>query len=253
MSVDAGQSPDWGRVSAEYSKFRAGPPASFYERLAKHGIGTPGQRLLDFGTGTGVLARTFAKAGARVTGVDVSPGQIDQAVRAASEEGLAVDFRVSPAEATPFPDASFEAITANQCWHFFDSAKAFAEARRLLVPGGLLAVSDFFWFARRDPIAAATEDLILKYNPKWTSYRWSGDLRGLPDGKPAARIEYEEAVPFTRGTWLGRVRTCRAIGPTLTPGEVAAFDEEHRRLMEATTPERFEILHKINVHIYRME
>ncbi len=244
---------DWGRISGDYSKYRAGPPASFYERLGKHGIGTPGQRLLDFGTGTGVLARVFARAGARVSGVDSSAKQIEVAIRAASDEGLAIDFRVAPAESTPFESGSFDAITANQCWHFFDSPKATAEARRLLVPGGLLVVSDFFWMARRDAIAAASEELILKYNPQWTSYRWSGELRALLEGTPTDRIEYDEAVPFTRETWLGRVRTCRAIGPTLTTPEVEAFDEEHRRLVETTAPERFEVLHRIAAHIYRME
>lgn len=250
--MDGGQALDWGRISRDYLSYRAGPPASYYERLKERGVGLPGQRLMDFGTGTGVLARTFARAGARVTGIDSSPGQVEQAIQAAADEGLAIDFRVAPAESTPFPAGSFDAITANQCWHFFDSPKATAEARRLLVPGGLLVVSDFFWMARRDALAAATEDLILKYNPKWTSYRWSGELRALPEGTPLDMIEYDEAVPFTRETWLGRVRTCRAIGPTLAPPEVEAFDREHRRLVETTAPERFEVLHRIAAHIYRM-
>jgi len=252
MSIDAGREMDWGRVSADYSRFRAGPPPSFYERLKQHGIGTPGQRLLDFGTGTGVLARTFSRAGALVSGIDRSPEQIDAAIRAAAEEKLAIDFRVAPAEATPFPAGSFEAITGNQCWHFFDVPKAIAEASRLLVPGGLLAVSDFFWVAKLDPIAARTEELILKFNPQWTGMGWSGDLPAQPDGKIVASFEYDEPIPFSRETWRGRLRTCRAIGPSLTSAEVEAFDEEHRRLLEATTPERFEILHRIRANIYRI-
>ncbi|HZL70963.1 MAG TPA: methyltransferase domain-containing protein, partial [Planctomycetota bacterium] len=68
---------DWDRVSDDYAKYRAGPPASYFDRLKEQGVGLPGQRLLDFGTGTGVLARNFARAGARVSGVDSSPGQIE--------------------------------------------------------------------------------------------------------------------------------------------------------------------------------
>lgn len=242
---------DWSRVSDDYAKYRAGPPASYYERLKEHGVGLPGQRLLDFGTGTGILARAFAKAGSRVAGVDSSPGQIEQAKRAA--EGLAIDFRVAPAESTPFEAGSFDIITANQCWHFLDGSKALAEARRLLVRGGRLVVSDFFWVARRDPIAAATEDLILKYSPAWTAYRWNGELPARPDAPTEAVIEYEEAVPFTRESWAGRVRTCRAIGPSLPSSTATAFDEEHRRMLEGNAPERFNVLHKVLAHLYRME
>ena len=243
---------EWDRVSADYLQYRAGPPPSFYARLKDQGVGLPGQRLLDLGTGTGVLARTFARAGARVTGVDASRGQIEQAVRAAADERLSIEYRVAPAESLPFDSGSFDAVTANQCWHFFDSAKALGEARRVLVPGGMLAVSDFFWVAARDPIAAATEDLILKYSPKWNGYRWSGELPARPDMTHDALIEYEEPVAFTRDTWRGRLRTCRAIGPVLSPREVAAFDEDLRKLLEATAPERFEVLHRIVAHLYRM-
>jgi SAM-dependent methyltransferase len=243
---------DWGRISDDYLKYRAGPPASFYERLKEHGIGVPGQKLLDFGTGTGILARAFARAGALVSGVDSSPGQIERAIRAAAAEGLTIDFRVAPAESTPFAPHSFEAITGNQCWHFFDSAKAVEEARRLLVPGGLLAVSDFFWLAAHDPIAAATEDLILKFSPGWEGYRWAGELSSRPDLHTAATISYEERIPFTRDTWRGRVRTCRAIGPAMSPADVLAFDEEHRRLLESAAPERFDVIHKVLAHLYRL-
>jgi SAM-dependent methyltransferase len=241
---------DWSRISDDYSKYRAGPPASYYERLKEHGVGLPGQRLLDFGTGTGVLAKTFAKAGALVSGVDLAPGQIEQAKREAGS--LAIDFRVAPAESTPYESGSFDVITANQCWHFLDSAKALAEARRLLVPGGLLVVSDFFWLGRRDPIAASTEDLILKYSPTWTAYRWNGELRGRPDAPISASLEYEELIPFTRDAWRGRARTCRAIGPSLAPSEVAAFDEELRRQLEASAPGKFEVLHRIVARFYRL-
>jgi SAM-dependent methyltransferase len=243
---------DWGRVSADYLKFRSGPPASFYERLKEQGVGVAGQRLLDVGTGTGILARTFAKAGAIASGTDLSAEQIERAKEAAAREGLEIDFRVAPSESTPFPARSFEAITANQCWHFFDSEKALAEARRLLVSGGLLVVSDFFWIAARDPIAAATEDLILKYSPRWTGYRWSGELPAQPGMKVASTIAYEEPISFTRDTWRGRLRTCRAIGPSLSPDEVSSFDAEHARLLESIAPERFDVLHKVLAHIYRL-
>jgi len=67
---------DWGKTSQDYAKYRAGYPEPFYEVLAALGIGKPRQTILDLGTGTGVLARAFAKRGAQVTGVDISEDQI---------------------------------------------------------------------------------------------------------------------------------------------------------------------------------
>jgi len=49
--------------------YRPGYPASFYTVLQAVGIGRPGQHILDLGTGTGVLARAFAKQGAHVIGL----------------------------------------------------------------------------------------------------------------------------------------------------------------------------------------
>src|SRR5687767_3553212 len=52
---------DWGKTSEDYSVHRPGPPPSFFARLAALGIGREGQRILDLGTGTGVMARQFAR------------------------------------------------------------------------------------------------------------------------------------------------------------------------------------------------
>jgi ubiquinone/menaquinone biosynthesis C-methylase UbiE len=84
----------------------------------------PGQSILDLGTGTGVMARRFAQQGSAVAGIDISAEQIAAARELAAARKLDVDFRVAPAEATPFPEASFDVVTANQCW---DMSAAYRE------------------------------------------------------------------------------------------------------------------------------
>ena len=60
-SQDGPREIDWGKTLGDSSDFRPGPPMSFYERLPAFGIGLKGQSILDLGTGTGVLARQFAR------------------------------------------------------------------------------------------------------------------------------------------------------------------------------------------------
>lgn len=113
--IDSGRPIDWGKTSYDYATYRPGPPDSFYEKLLALDIGLNKQRILDLATGTGVLARQFAKQGAIVSGIDISDVQLEQAKRLAEQENVEVDFRVSPAEITPFDENSFYVITANQC------------------------------------------------------------------------------------------------------------------------------------------
>lgn len=105
----------------------------------------PGERVLDVACGTGVIARLAAErvgpAGA-VTAVDLSPDMIAVARTTPAPPQPVVDWQVGDAVSLPVPDGSFDVVTCQMGLMFLDDrAAAVAEMRRVLRPGGRLAVS----------------------------------------------------------------------------------------------------------------
>ena len=78
-----------------------------------HGLGvTPGTRLLDVGCGSGQLALIAARAGAHVTGCDISTNWLEKARERAAFEGLDVTFDEADAESLPYNDAQFDIVVS---------------------------------------------------------------------------------------------------------------------------------------------
>jgi SAM-dependent methyltransferase len=115
------------------------PPAAKLVKFAQVG---PGQRVLDVGCGTGVVAVTAARQGAKVSGLDLTPSLLERARENAGIAGVDIEFVEGDAEALPYPDASFD-IVLSQFGHMFAPRPAVAvkEMLRVLKSGGRLAFS----------------------------------------------------------------------------------------------------------------
>ena len=119
-----------------------GPTAMFTTPVAGHVVRfasiVEGETVLDVGTGTGVLAITAARMGAKVTGLDLTPELIEQARENAAIARLPeIVWDQGDVEALPYADASFN-VVVSQFGHMFAPRPeiAVAEMRRVLKPGG---------------------------------------------------------------------------------------------------------------------
>ncbi|HEY6193502.1 MAG TPA: methyltransferase domain-containing protein, partial [Candidatus Eisenbacteria bacterium] len=130
-----------------------------------------GTRLLDLACGPGELAAAGASRRAHVTGADFSESML--ALARQRHPGL--EFRLADAQALPYADGSFDAVTmAFLVGHLSEPERAFTEAYRVLAPGGRLAFAWWQGFDRAVPFGVVTQAL-----------REHGELDvGLPAGPP---------------------------------------------------------------------
>ncbi len=235
---------DFGKAAADYGRWRQGFPPEFFTRLERLGLGLRGQRLLDLGTGTGLLARAFARRGCQVTGLDLSAGLLAEAREADRDAGLSIDYIQAPAEASGLAAGYFDVISAATCWHWFDRPKAAAEARRLLRPEGRLLIADLDWHLRPGNVIDKTIQTIRRHSPARPSTTrnvfqypvWAEELTssGFDDWESFA---FTTQLSYSQEAWRGRIRASAAVGPVMNPATLARFDEDLARTLSADFPE----------------
>ncbi|HSJ51381.1 MAG TPA: class I SAM-dependent methyltransferase, partial [Actinomycetota bacterium] len=124
----AGQDPRWRRFLV--SRVRA----------------IPGSWVLDVASGTGLVARELARKNLRVVGLDQSPAMVRRAAAAVRARGLEerVKLALGQAQALPFADEAFDAVTFTYLLRYVDDPGAtLRELARVLRPGGVLAALEF--------------------------------------------------------------------------------------------------------------
>lgn len=148
-------------------------------------------RVLDTGCGLGESSVYFARRGARVTALDLSPEMIVKTRELAKSHGVTVEAVAHQSEQLPFDDNQFDLVyLANVIHHVDDRQGLLEEARRVLKPGGLA----FSW----DPVA---------YNPVINIYRRMATEVRTPDESPLTRADFDRFRSIFPGaqkrhTWL---------------------------------------------------
>jgi ubiquinone/menaquinone biosynthesis C-methylase UbiE len=171
-------------ADVEEHRYRAEP---FIPAIANF-AGWSGKSVLEIGVGLGTDFVRFARAGARVTGIDLSPRSVELVRRRLELESLEGEVLVADAEALPFEDSRFDYVYSwGVLHHTPDTSRAVREAIRVLRPAGQMCV---MLYGRRSWVALGT----------WLR---NALLRGRPlqsiSTVLAERMESEGTKAFTTG------------------------------------------------------
>ena len=140
-AIKAKQKVTWS--AGDYGVVAKTLEASALEFLARVPIES-GVRVLDVACGTGQLAFPAAAAGARVTGIDITPSLIEQARARAASAGVDIQFDEGDAEALPYEDGSFDLVISLIGAMFAPRPEVVAsELMRVCRPGGRIVMGNW--------------------------------------------------------------------------------------------------------------
>lgn len=178
------------RFSAQapaYASFRPRYPDELFAFLAEQ---APARRCaLDCGTGSGQAAVDLARHFERVVAVDPSAAQIDHAI-----PDPRVTYLVTAAERTFLEDATVDLVACATSIHWFDLGSFYAEVRRVLRPGGVIAA----WTYQRSQVTPEIDAVLDRFAFDTLGGYWSPKLALVFDDYRSLPFPFEEieAPPF---------------------------------------------------------
>ena len=173
-------------VASRYADFRPHYPATLFDYLAT--LVPRDSMVWDCAAGNGQATIDLAERFDRVVATDASREQI-----ASAKPHPKVEFRTAPAEQSGLPDESVGLITVAQALHWFDLPRFYAEVRRVLKPGGVLAV----WaYGMNEAEDRAVNELIADFYSNVVGPYWPPERKLVEEGYRTILFPFTEvSVP----------------------------------------------------------
>jgi len=217
----------FGAAADVYERARPSYPEEAVRWIAERTHLGDGSTVVDVGAGTGKLTRLLVSTHARV--VAVEPVEAMRAVLVDRVPGIEV--LDGTAESVPLPDASADAITVAQAFHWFDHDRAIPELHRVLKPDGWLVL---IWNSRdmNDPLQRGIEDILAPFRdvaPYQLGEEWRQPLEASSLFGPAEEAWFSIAQEMTAAGVGERVASTSFVA-AMEPAERARLLERVRQL-----------------------
>ena len=211
-----------------YERGRPDYPAAAVDAIVSELGLRAGRAVLDLAAGTGKLTRLLIASGANVIAVEPMREMREKIAGAVALAGTA--------ERIPLTDASVDAVTVGQAFHWFDADAALREIRRVLTPGGGVAL---IWNARdpRDPLQAALNEVFDRYQgdtPRREQRDWKSVLAASGLFERTRRLLYEHVQRVDEDAVVDRVLSVSFMA-MLPEDERAAVERHVRELARGAT------------------
>jgi ubiquinone/menaquinone biosynthesis C-methylase UbiE len=168
--------------AASYAEHRPDYPEALFTYLAEQAAAH--QLAWDAATGSGQAAHGLARHFEHVWATDANVAQIRQAL-----PHPRISYRVAPAEASGLGAASVDLLTVAQALHWFDLPRFYAEAHRVLRPGGVIAV----WCYNLMSITPAVDRLLWRFYSETVGPDWPSARRLVEAGYRSVEFPFLEA------------------------------------------------------------
>lgn len=238
----------FSRAAEAYERGRPGYPPEVVGWLVRQLGLVEGRTVCDLASGTGKLTRALVPTGARVVAVE-PVGEMLHRLREVVEGAEGVQ---GAAEALPLPDEAVDVVTVAQAFHWFAGAGALGEIRRVLRPGGRLAL---VWNRRdqRSPLQRAVSEIIEPYRgdaPTFASGRWREAMDADPRFTAVAEYRSPTAQIVDADGLVDRVGSTSIIA-ALPDGERRDVLDRIRALAE-DRPDRFDLPYVSEAYVYEV-
>jgi SAM-dependent methyltransferase len=167
--------------ASEYAKYRPGYPQTMFDYFAE--LAPDRELAWDCATGNGQAAVSLAEAFASVVATDASEKQISNAFAHPR-----ISYRVATGENSGLDDSSVSVVTVAQALHWLDIQLFMQEARRVLKPGGIIAV----WCCNKSLIDEDVTEAVRKYNKEILRDYWSDRIELVEQAYKTVDFPFQE-------------------------------------------------------------